>query len=57
MRIIAFIEDYKVIKKILDWLGIDEAKRDRPLPKRLSATDLFEDFSQDDYINADYLDF
>ncbi|MBM3707623.1 MAG: hypothetical protein FJW69_04665 [Actinobacteria bacterium] len=24
MRIIAFIEDYKVIRKILDWLGIDE---------------------------------
>jgi hypothetical protein len=30
MRIIAFIEDYKVIKKILDWLGIDEFKRDGP---------------------------
>jgi len=57
MRIIAFIEDYNVIKKILDWLGIDEFKRDRPPPKRLSATDLFEDFSQDDYINADYSDF
>ena len=57
MHIIAFIEDYKVIRKILDWLGIDEFKRDRPPPKRLSATDLFDDFSQDDYINADYLDF
>jgi hypothetical protein len=57
MRIIAFIEDYKVIKKILSWLGIDEAKRDRPPPKRLQAADLFDDFSQDDYINADYLDF
>ncbi|MBM3292400.1 hypothetical protein FJY84_06945 [Candidatus Bathyarchaeota archaeon] len=57
MRIIAFIEDYKVIRKILDWLGIDEFKRDRPPPKRLSVIDLFEDFSQDDYINADYSDF
>jgi hypothetical protein len=57
MRIIAFIEDYNVIKKILDWLGIDEFRRDRPPPKRLSAAGLFEDFSQDDYINADYSDF
>ena len=37
-----FIEDYKVIRKILDWLGIDEFKRDRPLPKRLAAADLFD---------------
>jgi len=57
MRIIAFIEDYKVIKKILDWLGIDEFRRGRPPPKRLQAADLFDDFSQDDYINADYSDF
>jgi len=57
MRIIAFIEDYKVIRKILDWLGIDEFRRDRPPPKRLQAADLFDDFSQDDYINADYTDF
>ena len=57
MRIIAFIEDYKVIKKILDWLGIDEFRRDRPPPKRLSATDLFDDFAQDDYVNCNYSDF
>ena len=31
MRIIAFMEDYRVIKKILDYLGIYEFKRDRPL--------------------------
>jgi GTP cyclohydrolase II len=29
MRIIAFIEDYKVIRKILDYLGIYEFKRIR----------------------------
>jgi len=34
MRIIAFIESHNVIKKILDWLGIDEFKRDRPPSKR-----------------------
>ena len=33
MRIIAFIEDYKVIRKILDWLGIDEFRKDRPHQK------------------------
>jgi len=44
-------------KKILDWLEIDEFKRDRPMHKRLDVADLFEDFSQDDYINADYSDF
>jgi hypothetical protein len=57
MRIIAFIEDYKVIKKILDWLGIDEFKRDRPPPKRLAASDLFDDCAQNDYTDFDYIDF
>jgi len=57
MRIIAFIEEYKVIRKILDWLGIDEFRRDRPPPKKLQATDLFDDFAQNDYIECDYTDF
>jgi len=57
MRIIAFIEDCKVIKKILDWLGIYEFKRDRPPPKRLAVADSFDDYAQDDYINSDYTDF
>ena len=30
MRIIAFIEDYKIVKKILDYLGIYEFGRKRP---------------------------
>ena len=34
MRIIAFIEDYKVIRKILDYLGIYEFRRDKPQPKK-----------------------
>jgi len=29
MRFIAFIDDYKVVRKILDYLGIYEFKRDR----------------------------
>ncbi|MBM3712594.1 MAG: hypothetical protein FJW56_04050 [Actinobacteria bacterium] len=43
IAIIAFIEDYKVIRKILDWLGIDELKRDRSPAKRLLTVDLFND--------------
>jgi len=37
MRIIAFIEDSKVVKKILDYLGIYEFKRDRPPPRALAV--------------------
>ena len=55
MRIIAFVEDYKVIRKILDYLGIDEFKRDRPPPKRLSAADSFDEYACDDYIDNDYV--
>ena len=57
MRIIAFIEDCKVIRKILDWLGIDEARSDRPPPKRLAVADSFDDYAQDDYLNFNYTDF
>ncbi|MCL4385255.1 MAG: acid--CoA ligase [Cyanobacteria bacterium] len=37
MRIIAFIEDYKIARKILDYLKIDEFKRDRPPPRALKV--------------------
>ena len=57
MRIIAFIEDYKVIKKILDWLSIDEFKRDKPPPKRFAVADSFDDYGRNDYIDCDYVDF
>ena len=56
MRIIAFIEDYKVIRKILDYLGIHEFKRVRPPPKRLTSADLFDDYVQNDYVGFDYTD-
>ena len=55
--IIAFIEDCKVIKKILDCLGIDESKRNKPPPKRLQDAKLFDDYLQNDYIDTDYTDF
>ena len=42
---------HKVIKKILDYLGIYEFKRDRPPPTRLAAANTFDDYGCDDYIN------
>jgi hypothetical protein len=57
MRIIAFIEDYKVVRKILDYLGIYEFKRDRPPPKKLVVADSFDDYAQSEYIDYDYADF
>ena len=57
MRIIAFIEDYKVIKKILDWLGIYEFRRDKSPPKRLAAVGLFNYYKCDDDIDSNYTDF
>ena len=57
MRIIAFIEDYRVIKKILDYLVIYEFERDRPPSRALSVADSFCEYAQDDYINTDYTDF
>jgi hypothetical protein len=47
----------KVVKKILDWLGIEEFRRDRPPPKALAVADSFDDYAQNDYINCDYVDF
>ncbi len=57
MRIIAFIEDYKVIRKILDYLGIYEFERDRPPHRELAVADSFDDYKCDDYIDIDYTDF
>ncbi len=57
MHIIAFIKDYKVIRKILDWLGIDEFRRDKPSHKRFAVADSFDDYAQNDYIDSDYTDF
>ena len=57
MRIIAFIDDYKIVRKILDYLGIYEFKRDRPPPKRLAVADSFDDYAQNDYIDCNYSDF
>jgi hypothetical protein len=55
MRIIAFIEDYKVVKKILDYLGIYEFERKRPPPRIDISRDEFDDYVRDDYIDCDHV--
>ena len=55
MRIIAFIEDYKIVKKILDWLGIYEFERERPPPRIEATPDEFNDYIRDDYIDCDHV--
>ncbi|GAJ17252.1 unnamed protein product [marine sediment metagenome] len=55
MRIIAFIEDYKVVKKILDYLGIYEFGKKRSPPRTDTFPDEFDDYIRDDYIDCDHV--
>jgi len=55
MKIIAFIEDYKIVKKILDYVGIYEFERKRPPPRIDIARDEFDDYVRDDYIDCDHV--
>jgi len=57
MRIIAPVEDYKVVKKILDYLKIYESQRKRPPPKIHTCCDEFDNWCCDDYIDLEYSDF
>lgn len=57
MRIIVFIEDYKVIRKILDYLCIYEFRRDRPPPRAMAVADSFDYYAQNDYIDCNCTDF
>ncbi len=43
-----------MVRKILDYFGIYEFRRDRPPPKRRAVADLFDDYKCDDYIDCDY---
>ena len=43
IRIIAFIENYKVVKKILDYLSIFELDKKRSLSKINTFRDKFDD--------------
>jgi len=55
MRIIAFIEDYKIVKKILDHLGIYEFGKKRAPPKINTSSEEFDDYVCDDYIDCDHV--
>jgi hypothetical protein len=55
MKIIAFIEDYKVVKKILDYLGIYEFGNKRAPPKAAEDPDEFDGYIIDDYIDSDHV--
>jgi len=55
MRIIAFIEDYKVVGKILDYLGIYEFGKKRSPPKINTSPDEFDDYIRDDYTDCDHV--
>jgi len=41
-----------LFKKILNYLGIDEFKRDSPPSRALAATDSFDDYVRDDKLNC-----
>ena len=45
MKIIAFIEDYKIVKKILDYLGIYEFERKGPPPKVAEDPEEFDKYN------------
>lgn len=55
MKIIAFIEDYKVVKKILDYLGIYEFERKRQPPKVAEETHGPREYIINDYIDCDHV--
>jgi hypothetical protein len=45
----------KVVKKMLDYLGIFEIRKEKPPPRILSVSDGFDDWRYDDYIDTVYL--
>jgi hypothetical protein len=55
MKIILFIEDYKIVKKILDYLGIYEFGNKRTPPKAAEDPDEFDEYIIDDYIDSDHV--
>ena len=48
-------KDYKVIKKILDYLGIDEFEKKRSTPKIETPPEKFDEYIIDDYIGSDHV--
>ena len=48
-------KDYKVVKKILDYLGIYEFGNKRAPPRAAGGTDEFDEYTIDDYIDSDHV--
>jgi hypothetical protein len=55
MKIITFIEDYKVVKKIFDYLGIYKFERKRPPPKVVEYPEEFDEYIIDDHVDCDHV--
>ena len=53
IRIIAFIEDYRIVKKILDYMGIYEFGKKRSPPRINTYPDEPRDYIRGDYIDCD----
>jgi len=51
MRIIALIENCRIVKKILDYLGVNKAQKKRPLPSMEGATNYFDIHIRDQCID------
>jgi hypothetical protein len=49
------LKDYKVVKKILDWLGIYGFKRKRPPPEVSEDPEEFDEYIIDDYVDCDHV--
>ena len=49
-----FYRHYKIVKKILDYLGIYEFGKKRA-PKIDAAADEFDEYIRDDYIDCDHI--
>ena len=55
MRIIAFIEDYRIVKKILDYLGVYEFGKKRSPPRTNTYPDEPRDYIRGEYIDCDHV--
>ena len=55
MRITAFIEGYKTVKKILDYLGIYKFERKKPPLKINILPDEFDNYIREDHMDCDHV--
>jgi hypothetical protein len=55
-KLIAFIKDYKIVKKILNYLEIYEIGKKRSPTRINTYPDEFDDYVRNDYMDCDFLD-